>query len=667
MGRSVRRLSVERLESRDLLCSFESLIDLNCLFPENGGDGSQGVALLAPESGRRGNFESAGDFNGDGFFDFVLVNTDQPAPAYLFLGGQDRPALLNLDTSPLESVATFEGALRYVSAADFNGDGLTDLLTGSPGDSTEGSLTGQARIWFGHSDLRSEYLNSELDGRNGVVIQGDRDLTFLGDWHSEIGDFNGDGLDDFAVSGTFGRTPEGLDLVGYVAVVYGSDDELPSPMHPFQHFDGSLGSGIFGEDDNDQFGRVVLPVGDINGDRYDDFYVRSSTEAKSGVFFGSEAGIGFNISDFPEFGVHSLDGTNGFSGSSIRVNVGDFNGDGIEDTVGNSVDGGVVRLGGITTFPPQLPQLTPQDGVSFPTSSSLSPLGDIDGDGFDDLRVYYQEDSYDSRLAFGGPYQSSTTFDRARALPFSFLEQGYLGGVRSVGDINGDGFDDMLLRYWSDRVWTPSDPNLPFGFLVYGQDFRGVVTHAGTEGDDVLEGTSADDVLIGGLGDDTIRGGGGADSLRGAAGNDKLSVADVDFRRVDGGTGVDTLVWEVPHGELNLISIGTQRLKSIEKIDLRSAKREYSEHSIVWLCCRLRKPPLICMCGWTNRTRFGYWTIGLTSARRRRDDGPGSPYRAGQARLFVSTRPPLVDAIPNRSRRRGIHLGPIAIHVQRSV
>jgi Ca2+-binding RTX toxin-like protein len=102
--------------------------------------------------------------------------------------------------------------------------------------------------------------------------------------------------------------------------------------------------------------------------------------------------------------------------------------------------------------------------------------------------------------------------------------------VSSAGDVNGDGFDDLIVgAYRSD----PNGNESGASFVVFGGDFSGAATHVGTVGDDTLTGTAANDVIFAGTGNDTLDGGGGTDRLSGGAGAD-IFVA----RNLDGTTTV---------------------------------------------------------------------------------------------------------------------------------
>jgi len=125
-----------------------------------------------------------------------------------------------------------------------------------------------------------------------------------------------------------------------------------------------------------------------------------------------------------------------------------------------------------------------------------------------------------------------------------FRIQGALAGdytgssVSSAGDVNGDGFDDLLVGASTAHVGGQVNGS---AFVVFGGNFTGAVSQLGTDGDDPLNGTSAADDIIGGQGNDVISGGGGRDVLKGGAGDDDFHVTDAKFLRIDGGGGMDSL------------------------------------------------------------------------------------------------------------------------------
>ena len=91
------------------------------------------------------------------------------------------------------------------------------------------------------------------------------------------------------------------------------------------------------------------------------------------------------------------------------------------------------------------------------------------------------------------------------------------------------------------------------------------VTHLGTAADDLLTGDAAPNDMVGGLGNDILIGNGGADVLRGGAGNDTLVIADTGFLRVAGGDGIDTLAFS---GAITMADTDFRRIDGIESIKL---------------------------------------------------------------------------------------------------
>ena len=150
----------------------------------------------------------------------------------------------------------------------------------------------------------------------------------------------------------------------------------------------------------------------------------------------------------------------------------------------------------------------------------------------------------------------------------------YFGrSVSSAGDVNGDGFDDLIIGA---SGGDPGGDSLAGeSYVVFGGNFTGgVETQVGDALANALTGTQgagAVDVLVGGLGNDTLVGDGGADVLRGGEGDDLLAVPDGDFsgtRRLAGGSGTDTLRLDGSGIALDLTTISDNRIVDIEVIDI---------------------------------------------------------------------------------------------------
>ncbi len=590
-------------------------------------DGTNGFRLDGVAAGDYSGWSvsSAGDVNGDGFDDLIVgaaeadPNGNDSGSSYVVFGKPGGfAATFNLSTLDgsngfrLDGVAANDWSGRSVSSAgDVNGDGFDDLIVGAIGANPSGSDSGSSYLVFGKSGGFDATLNfSTLDGTNGFRLDG----VSAGDWSgwsvSSAGDVNGDGFDDLII-GAIGANRNGFGF-GSSYVVFGKPGGLAAVLN-LSTLDGTSGFRLDGVAAFDRSGRSVSSAGDVNGDGFDDLIVgaaeadpNGNSSGSSYVVFGKSSGFSATLN------LSTLDGTNGFrldgvaandsSGSSVS-SAGDVNGDGFDDLIigawrayrnyGSSGSSYVVfgKSGG---FAATLNLSTLDgtngfrlDGVAAGDYSgvSVSSAGDVNGDGFDDLIVGAGEADPNGRysgssyVVFGksGGFAATrnlSTLDGTTGFRLDGVSAGDFSGwsVSSAGDVNGDGFDDLIVGA---RRADPNGSNSGSSYVVFGGNFTGgMETQLGGDGNDTLtanQGAGAIDILIGGRGDDILISDGGDDVLIGGLGDDILAIPDVDFsgtRRLVGGSGTDTLRLDGSGLILDLTTIPNNRIVDIEQIDI---------------------------------------------------------------------------------------------------
>lgn len=255
------------------------------------------------------------------------------------------------------------------------------------------------------------------------------------------GDIDHDGYADLGVGAPDG-TVSGKSKAGYVGVTYGAEDGVDTGRHSTL---SQASPGVPGTPEaGDHFGSAVVR-GDVDGDGYGDLIVAANHEAigdakRAGsvtVVFGSKDGLSGDAIAFhaPKATAYALFGD--------TMAVGDYNHDGrddiaISDGTEVQVVNGAANLRETAT--PKMSSVTPPGGGAGVEHLSS---GDIDGDGFADLvTVAYQDDPADEGTLGVLPGSSTglkgTSLGEDVPLPFASYRA-------VVGDINGDGKDDVVM------------------------------------------------------------------------------------------------------------------------------------------------------------------------------------------------------------------------------
>jgi Ca2+-binding RTX toxin-like protein len=515
-------------------------------------DGENGFRLDGEASGDRAGLSvaSAGDFNGDGFADVIVgapssdVNGDASGATYVVFGkasGFDAA----LELSALDSAGGFRiggvdlyDQIGHVGmAGDINGDGLDDLIIGATGAA---SGDGAVYVLFGTaSAMSAEFDVTTLDGSNGFRID---DAPIGGGFAyamSTCGDVNGDGFEDVLVTAGFAETGGGHRF-GAAYVIFGKASGFASSIS-VAALDGNNGFKLNCEAGvpYDVHRMGASSAGDVNGDGFGDVFVsaRVASDGPSAgyVIFGKAGGFA------AESELSALDGNNGFKIGGLEIgsfkapsvaSAGDINGDGYDDIVvgspysaphGNQSGAAYVVFGTASGFDASI-DVDALDGANgFKLSGvdvydragcCVASAGDINGDGFGDLMIAAYEAS-----AHGDDSGSvHVVFGRANSFGANF-ELSSLDGNNGF-TVNGEAEDNFMGR----SVASAADVNADgFSDIVMGADGANPNGNSSGAAYVFFGGKPAQAVVrIGTAIANTIHGGELDDTLKGLAGNDRL-------------------------------------------------------------------------------------------------------------------------------------------------
>jgi FG-GAP repeat/FG-GAP-like repeat len=316
-------------------------------------------------------------------------------------------------------------------APDFNNDGYADVAIGAPEEST-GNASGYLSVYYGTSTGLSP--SAQVLNSSGPV--------FFGGSVTNAGDVNGDGYADLVAGAVELSSKSSVWGSGRAVVYYGGASGLTGN---YTQIDGpQLGS---------QFGRFLASAGDINGDGYADLAVGApsynSDTGRVSVFLGGAAGIGTTAA-------WTQDGPDGPGGRLGRVSSGDVNGDGWSDLMisaqwaQSNTGRAYLYLGGssgLATTPSTTFTGPDGDGGNF----FATIIGDVNGDGYTDVLGLApgmaQPGIYFYLGGPGGVSTIPTTIITAPggAVSTSSTVGSASGSASRGGDVNGDGYDDVVI------------------------------------------------------------------------------------------------------------------------------------------------------------------------------------------------------------------------------
>jgi FG-GAP repeat/RTX calcium-binding nonapeptide repeat (4 copies) len=300
------------------------------------------------------------------------------------------------------------------AAGDINGDGLGDVIISAPGADPNGDDSGAAYVVFGRRTPSAIPIElSELDGDNGFRLAGRKAEDLTGFSVGGAGDVNGDGFDDVVVSAP--GTDHSGSSSGSAYVVFGKAAGF-QPFVELSGLNGKNGFRIDGRAATHFTGFSADGAGDVNGDGFDDVLVTAAYAAPNGTASGSAYVVFGRKSGWKtKFKLTSLNGKNGFrinGEAAIDVlgasaaSAGDINADGFADIVigapladvsgAGEAGKAYVMFGKAKGFSASVNagSLTGAKGFAFTgsangnrTGSSVGAAGDVNGDGFDDIII----------------------------------------------------------------------------------------------------------------------------------------------------------------------------------------------------------------------------------------------------------------------------------------
>jgi hypothetical protein len=388
----------------------------------------------------------AGDVDGDGFDDVLVQGrsqSDYQGSVYLYYGGASGFSVARSLRFRATKGHGWDLFGIGIAGADVNGDGYSDVIVGAWHNVDNGTDAGLAYVYYGAAaglDLASEQTLFPANGAAGMEF---------GQSVAGAGDIDQDGYQDIVVSAVE------LDGEGALYFYYGSALGI-DPAREDRIEPTSLSA-------DEGFGYQVAAAGDVDGDGYDDVITGAEAiwmgNGSAFVYYGSSVGIDFSRETI----LTASDGVYDARFGQAVAGAGDVDGDGFDDVIVGAqyhstpldyAGSAYVYYGGKTGVEVASEQKllgsdTTEDSYF---GSGVDGGADLNGDGYADVVVgSYGHDGGLGMIA-GAAYvfygsASGVDLSTEQQVVGSDTETWDMFGehVNFVGDINGDGDEDLLV------------------------------------------------------------------------------------------------------------------------------------------------------------------------------------------------------------------------------
>jgi len=426
----------------------------------------------------------AGDVDGDGLDDILIGAPEYHSSygrAYLVYGATVRLLDDQMDLADADRVFDGEANNDYcgasvAAAGDVDGDGRDDILIGAYLNDDNGTTAGKAYLQTGASILFAE---DTIDlGTNCFDFLGETDHSSAGYALAGIGDMNQDGFDDIMI-GSHGTDPKGKTYV-----IFGGSDH--HRIEPILRFHTKV--------EHSYVGTSVASAGDVDGDGLADSLIGAPGSSYYGTVGRAALVYGETMLDLidDKMSFESVtdigDADIIFNGSSDSsrcgesvASAGDVDSDGLSDVLVGAPGVDKAYLFLATSLAGMSGEVDADSDADYTfygsdnAGSAVAGVGDVDGDGYDDVLIAADdmdgdgladiligaEENSDGADDAGKTYlvMASTILASGGAMSLSEADYFFVGQNENegsgwsvdAGDYDGDGINDILIgAYWSD-------------------------------------------------------------------------------------------------------------------------------------------------------------------------------------------------------------------------